>query len=223
MGRRARLHRCDKLVYRFWAAAQTRDRQRDRYGVVVERAHFQDACFRRSRHCRFGACRGGRARRLQVTDALFDQRDADAGLRDRPAAIDQVPVGSSREQVLLALGTPSTTATFDNEVFYYISQTRVAPRRLPEPEAGRPAGARRLFRRRQPCHPDRQLRQAGRQDVRFHLAHHADRRQGPQLPQPTVVRRRRSIPSNILAGGGGTPAPIRPEGRALERGSMLQR
>jgi outer membrane protein assembly factor BamE (lipoprotein component of BamABCDE complex) len=39
--------------------------------------------------------------------------------------IDQVPVGSSREQVLLALGTPSTTATFDNEVFYYISQTRV--------------------------------------------------------------------------------------------------
>ena len=41
--------------------------------------------------------------------------------------IDQVPVGSSREQVLLALGTPSTTATFDNEVFYYISQTRVRP------------------------------------------------------------------------------------------------
>ncbi|VVT16482.1 conserved hypothetical protein [Rhizobium sp. EC-SD404] len=36
-----------------------------------------------------------------------------------------VPVGSSREQVLLSLGTPSTTATFDNdEVFYYISQTR---------------------------------------------------------------------------------------------------
>nr|WP_315919740.1 outer membrane protein assembly factor BamE [Mesorhizobium sp. SP-1A] len=38
--------------------------------------------------------------------------------------LDMVPVGSSREQVLLALGTPSTTATFDNEVFYYISQTR---------------------------------------------------------------------------------------------------
>jgi outer membrane protein assembly factor BamE (lipoprotein component of BamABCDE complex) len=39
-------------------------------------------------------------------------------------AVDSVPVGSSREQVLLALGSPSTTATFDNEVFYYISQTR---------------------------------------------------------------------------------------------------
>lgn len=38
--------------------------------------------------------------------------------------IDLVPVGSSREQVILALGSPSTTATFDNEVFYYISQKR---------------------------------------------------------------------------------------------------
>jgi outer membrane protein assembly factor BamE (lipoprotein component of BamABCDE complex) len=40
------------------------------------------------------------------------------------AAIDSVPVGSSREQVILALGSPSTTATFDSEVLYYISQTR---------------------------------------------------------------------------------------------------
>lgn len=39
-------------------------------------------------------------------------------------SIDLVPVGSSREQVLLALGTPSTTATFDSETFYYISQVR---------------------------------------------------------------------------------------------------
>lgn len=42
-----------------------------------------------------------------------------------PAALELTPVGSSREQVLLSLGTPSTTATFDNEVFYYISQKRV--------------------------------------------------------------------------------------------------
>lgn len=35
-----------------------------------------------------------------------------------------VATGSSRDQVLLALGTPSTTGTFDNEVFYYISQKR---------------------------------------------------------------------------------------------------
>lgn len=40
-------------------------------------------------------------------------------------ALQQVPIGSSREQVLIALGTPSTTAEFGGEVFYYISQTRV--------------------------------------------------------------------------------------------------
>ncbi|MCJ8141610.1 outer membrane protein assembly factor BamE [Ancylobacter sp. A5.8] len=37
-------------------------------------------------------------------------------------ALEQVPVGSSQEQVLLVLGTPSTVATVDGEVFYYISQ-----------------------------------------------------------------------------------------------------
>jgi len=39
-------------------------------------------------------------------------------------ALESIPVGSSRDQVLLALGSPSTTAIFDEEVFYYISQTR---------------------------------------------------------------------------------------------------
>ncbi len=42
-----------------------------------------------------------------------------------PKQLELVPVGSSREQVLLSLGSPSTTATFDsNDVYYYISQTR---------------------------------------------------------------------------------------------------
>lgn len=40
-------------------------------------------------------------------------------------AVDATPVGSSREQVLLSLGTPSTTQNFNsNETFYYISQKR---------------------------------------------------------------------------------------------------
>lgn len=38
--------------------------------------------------------------------------------------LDLIPVGSSRDQVLLALGSPSTKGQFTNEVFYYISQTR---------------------------------------------------------------------------------------------------
>lgn len=40
-------------------------------------------------------------------------------------SLELVPPGSSREQVILALGSPTTTATFDNEVLYYISQKRV--------------------------------------------------------------------------------------------------
>ena len=41
--------------------------------------------------------------------------------------LQQVTVGAPREQVLLALGTPSTTADFGGEVFYYISQTASRP------------------------------------------------------------------------------------------------
>ena len=39
-------------------------------------------------------------------------------------AVEQVPVGSSKDQVLIALGSPSTTENFGGEAFYYISQTR---------------------------------------------------------------------------------------------------
>jgi outer membrane protein assembly factor BamE (lipoprotein component of BamABCDE complex) len=39
------------------------------------------------------------------------------------SALEQVPVGSSREQVLLVLGTPSTTSAIAGETYYYISQT----------------------------------------------------------------------------------------------------
>ncbi|NJL50316.1 MAG: outer membrane protein assembly factor BamE [Blastochloris sp.] len=38
-------------------------------------------------------------------------------------ALEQVPIGSTQEQVLIVLGTPSTVATLNGEVFYYISQT----------------------------------------------------------------------------------------------------
>ncbi|MCB1489241.1 MAG: outer membrane protein assembly factor BamE [Bauldia sp.] len=39
-------------------------------------------------------------------------------------ALEQVPVGSSKDQVLIALGSPSTTGNFGGETYYYISQTR---------------------------------------------------------------------------------------------------
>jgi outer membrane protein assembly factor BamE (lipoprotein component of BamABCDE complex) len=37
-------------------------------------------------------------------------------------ALEQLPLGSTQEQVLIVLGTPSTVATISGEVFYYISQ-----------------------------------------------------------------------------------------------------
>jgi len=38
-------------------------------------------------------------------------------------SLSQVPVGSSREQVLLVLGSPSTTSAVSGDTFYYISQS----------------------------------------------------------------------------------------------------
>ena len=46
------------------------------------------------------------------------------GYQSNEDTLDLVPVGSSREQVLLALGSPSTTVNQDGEVYYYISQTK---------------------------------------------------------------------------------------------------
>ena len=43
-------------------------------------------------------------------------------------ALEQIPIGASQDQVLIVMGTPSTVATLDGEVFYYISQR--ADRRL---------------------------------------------------------------------------------------------
>ena len=39
-----------------------------------------------------------------------------------PGALEQIPIGATQEQVLIVLGTPSTIATVNGEVFYYISQ-----------------------------------------------------------------------------------------------------
>lgn len=61
------------------------------------------------------------------TEALKPSETLSHGFVVDQETLDLVPVGSSREQVLLSLGTPSTTATFDTEAFYYISQTRTRP------------------------------------------------------------------------------------------------
>ena len=52
-------------------------------------------------------------------------------------ALDQLPLGSSQEQVLIVLGTPSTVATISGEVFYYISQRAEQISFLPQKEVDR--------------------------------------------------------------------------------------
>jgi outer membrane protein assembly factor BamE (lipoprotein component of BamABCDE complex) len=42
-------------------------------------------------------------------------------------ALEQIPIGSTQEQVLIVLGTPSTVATVSGEAFYYISQNSYRP------------------------------------------------------------------------------------------------
>lgn len=37
-------------------------------------------------------------------------------------ALEQIPIGAPQEQVLIVMGTPSTVATVNGQVFYYISQ-----------------------------------------------------------------------------------------------------
>lgn len=65
-----------------------------------------------------GACQSPGMQRL-TTIGKTEQH----GYIVAPNALKQVPVGSSREQVMIALGSPSTTLDFNGEVFYYISQT----------------------------------------------------------------------------------------------------
>jgi outer membrane protein assembly factor BamE (lipoprotein component of BamABCDE complex) len=50
------------------------------------------------------------------------------------SALDQIPVGSSQEQVLVVLGTPSTVATLNGEVFYYITTQTKQPAQFMRPK-----------------------------------------------------------------------------------------
>lgn len=52
-------------------------------------------------------------------------------------ALEQIPLGSSQEQVLIVLGTPSTVATVSGETFYYISQQTEQTAFLPQEEVKR--------------------------------------------------------------------------------------
>lgn len=93
---------------------------------------------------RFGTLRAGRRTSLLVTALAAASLAAGlagcksnvigginetyhAGFIPPENGLDQIPIGASQDQVRIVLGSPSTTADFGGEVWYYISQTRVRP------------------------------------------------------------------------------------------------
>ena len=102
-------------------------------------------------------------------------------------ALEQIPLGSTQEQVLIVLGTPSTVATVSGEAFYYISQRAERPS-VHAAAGDRPARRRGLFRQGPPRGAARRLRHEGRQGVRLRQPHHADRRQGLRLSSTHIVQ-----------------------------------
>jgi outer membrane protein assembly factor BamE (lipoprotein component of BamABCDE complex) len=59
---------------------------------------------------------------LLGTAAVGGCTEVNHGYMAPEGALEQLPMGSTQEQVLIVLGTPSTVATISGEVFYYISQ-----------------------------------------------------------------------------------------------------
>src|SRR5271166_1388619 len=59
---------------------------------------------------------------ISVTGCLNYDGDVQRGYILDEKLLDQVKVGSSAEQVLVVLGTPSTTSTVGGDAWYYISQ-----------------------------------------------------------------------------------------------------
>ncbi len=94
---------------------------------IVTSGNGSNATRRRSQSILLALACAGMLGACSATDTLTIGETLHQGYVVDEQMLEMVPVGSSREQVMLALGTPSTTATFDNEVFYYISQTRSRP------------------------------------------------------------------------------------------------
>ena len=122
-------------------------------GVVVELAHIQDGVFGDSAIAASALGAARRAQRLQARMWVSTSETLTQGYVIDQQQIDQVPVGSSREQVLLALGSAVDHGDVRQRgVLLHLADPRPA-RRLHEPEAGRPARACRLFRRGRPRRP----------------------------------------------------------------------
>ena len=83
-------------------------------------------------------------------------------------SLEQVKSGSSAEQVLVLLGTPSTTSTVGGTAWYYISQTVDHTFAFSAPAVVDQRVLAVYFNKDKKVGAHRQLRAAGRQDLRLH-------------------------------------------------------
>ena len=137
-------------------------------------------------------------------------------------AVEQVPPGSSKDQVLIALGSPSTTGHYGSEVYLLHQPDAEAVRRLHAVQGRRPERARRLFRQEREGRAHRQLRPQGRQGLRLHQRHDADRRPRRELP-PAGAGRRRRASAPIRSGTRRAPPHRAPSGTPRALPSWPQR
>ena len=86
------------------------------------KTRFLQSVFAPARAAGFAACVS-----TLLLSGCFTESTSIHGFVPSDYTLDQITEGASREQVMLTLGTPSTTADFGGEVFYYISQTRKQP------------------------------------------------------------------------------------------------
>ena len=135
------------------------------------------------------------------------------------SALQQVQVGAPREQVMIALGTPSTTADFGGEVFYYISQKTNRPVAFMNSRVVDQTRPRHLFRREQPGLADRQLRPGGRPDRRPRVAHHPHRRKRLLVPLAALLGDRRGDAAGARAVADPLPRLQRRRRRSPARGT----
>ena len=91
-----------------------------------------------------------------------------------PGALEQIPIGASQDQVLIVMGTPSTVATLNGEVFYYISQRSERKVAFMNQKVVDQRVIAIYFDKNRQVRAACQLRAAGRQDFRLHQPHHAD-------------------------------------------------
>lgn len=67
---------------------------------------------------------------LGLSGCLGYDGDITHGYQVDPRLLDQVKVGSSAEQALVVMGTPSTTSTVGGDAWYYITQATERPVRF---------------------------------------------------------------------------------------------